>query len=113
MDLINYPLHLSSSELDYELNIRGIFSLVNNRIKTATLRELLHKENKGTLIAPKRSDGFDTHSEISTCDHIYREVDSMAEDAIHVGNRSETLRCLSRFFHLQTRLERLFQQTQF
>lgn len=107
MDLNNYPLHLTSSELDYELNIRGVFNLVNNRLKTAALRELLHKEQNGLLDVPKRSDCFDTQSEISTCGHIYKELVSTAEEAIHLGNRSETLRCMSRFLHLQTRLERI------
>lgn len=107
MDLINYPLHLTSSELDYELQIRGVHNISNNRLKTAALRELLHKEHKGIEIAPKHSTGFETHSEITTCANLYHDLAITTEEALNSGNRLETLRCISRFLHLQSRLERL------
>lgn len=107
MDLNNYPLHLTSSELDHELNIRGLFNLTNNRVKTASLRELMLKESVGKELAPKRDLSKNIEAELSTCNDIFENVAALAKKSIETNNRGELLRCISRFIHVQSRLERL------
>lgn len=41
------PIHLSTHELEYELNIRGVFNLSSRRLKTSSLSEFLKKESIG------------------------------------------------------------------
>lgn len=57
MDLHNYPLNLFSAELEHELNIRGLFNISNNRIKTASLRDLMLKESLGIELPLTKYDG--------------------------------------------------------
>lgn len=107
MDLNNYPLHLTSSELDYELHIRGINNITNNRAKTAALRERMNKEQSGVVSIPKSIEGADFNSEFTRCRALYAGLSSTVEEAVKHKNRPELLRSISRFLHLQSRLERL------
>lgn len=107
MDLENYPLHLTTSELDYELLIRGIFNVTNTRIKTGTLRELMKREKAGTEEAPKSSDVCDVLSEIKKCSESFEDVATKAEESVSSQTHMELPRCISRLYHLQARLERL------
>lgn len=107
MDLVNYAIHLMPAELDYELNIRGVFGLTNNRIKTTKLRELMQREDSGLLTAPKSSSDFTVESEILTCSKIFQDVLALADESTRLHKRYESLQCISRFLHIQSRLERL------
>lgn len=100
------PIHLTTHELEYELNIRGIFNLSNRRLKTSSLRESLEKEKLGLSKNPTDIEGlFKSVDEIKTCSAIYLEVIERAEDT----NCSElTLNeCRSRLTHLNFRLSRI------
>lgn len=107
MDLNEYPLHLTSTELDHELVIRGIGKLANNRIKTATLRDLLRMEEAGSREKPLWNGDFDECAEIVTCRHIVDDITAKAEEAADSHSLAELARCKSRLMHVQGRLERL------
>lgn len=107
MDLVNYPLHLTPDELEYELSIRGVHNLSTNRLKTTALRELLLKEQTGIETAPKRSDAYNADSEILTAKTIYEEIADNAESALKSKHYLDLPRCVSRLFHLQARLNRI------
>lgn len=107
MDLINYPLHLTSNELDYELNIRGISNVSNNRVKTSTLRKQLNDEEKGLLEAPKSSELFDANAEFFQCRDSFDDILEKYEQAIGSKLFAEIPRCISRLWHVQMRLERI------
>lgn len=107
MDISNYPLHLTPAELEYELNIRGMFNYATNRLKSLALRERLAKESAGTSIPPKRSDFYAPDEEFRTCEEIIKNILSDAEVSIKSGSTNYTARCSSRLFHVQARLERI------
>lgn len=107
MDISNYPSHLTPAELDYELNIRGMFNYATNRLKTLALRERLIKESTGTLTPPKRSDFYNPEDEFHSCEEIIKKVLIDAEGAISTGCIGYVGRCTSRLLHVQARLERI------
>lgn len=104
MDLTNYAMHLTTSELEYELNIRGIFNLSTQRLRTSALREQLSKENAGLQVAPKRSDIFKAVDELKQCKLIFENI---TESLINSKNHYELSRCVSRLYHIESRLERI------
>lgn len=104
MDFAGFPLHLTSSELDYELRIRGVQNLANNREKTAALRDLLRKEKSGQLQKPTGNGDVDVHAELVVCQAIYNDVANKAEEACESRNTAELVRCESRLLHVQQRL---------
>lgn len=92
------PLHLQSGELEYELALRGVFNVGNNRLRTAALREILTNESLGRAVAPTRSDGIaGAKDEIQNCEEIFRNI------LARIGQRE----CMSRLIHLKNRLIRV------
>lgn len=96
MDLINYPLHLTSNELEYELNIRGISNVTNSRVETSTLRKHSDEEEKGLSEAPKTSEAFDVSAEFFQCKDSFDDIIEKYEQAISSKLFAEVLRCISR-----------------
>lgn len=106
MDVSNYPIHLTTAELEYELSIRGAPDLPTHRLKSVALKEFLVKEQSGTAEAPKRCNR-NTDDEIRLCSAIYDDAVTKADEAIQSGSLAELPRCVSRLIHVQSRLERL------
>lgn len=106
MDINNYPIHLTTAELEYELSIRGSPDLPTHRLKTVALKEFLVKEHNGLAEAPKRCN-HNTDNEIKLCSAIFEDAVNKAEEAIQSGTSAELPRCASRLIHVQSRLERL------
>lgn len=104
MDLSNYAIHLTAAELEYELNIRGIFNLSTQRLRTTALRDQMNKENSGILSAPKRSEGLNVVEEVSKCKSIFENI---TECLISSNREYELPRCVSRLYHLESRLDRI------
>lgn len=100
------PLHRKSDELNYELAIRRIFNVENQRIKTSKLRELLKSEREGTSVAPASSLLLHTASEeMDICQLIYKDIIEVVEQG---DCTDETLKgCASRLRHLGNRINRI------
>lgn len=107
MDLDSYALHLTTGELDYELELRGVVGLTNRRVKTAALLECMRAEERDEECAPKNSGALDVRNEIGVCTDVYRDVMTKADEAIASQQPAELARCTSRLYHVQMRLERV------
>lgn len=46
-------------------------------------------------------------TELNKCNDIFGNVAAIAKEALEKNNHGELLRCVSRFIHIQSRLERL------
>lgn len=104
----DYPLHLRPDELQYELEIRGVYNLRNQRLRTVALRELLKKEELGNETGPKRSSHvYSSSDEIQRCSKIYADVIKIADRAIKENRMLEISESSHRFHHLMFRLERI------
>lgn len=105
------PLHLKSDELNYELAIRGIFNVENQRLKTSKLRILLKSEREGTSVAPVDSSAtFSTANEITICQQIYKDIINIVEQGN--GTEPNLNACASRLRHLGYRINRIRPQTE-
>lgn len=109
--LNDYPLKLKPDELDYELQIRGIFNLGNPRLKTSTLRDFLKKESSGEISAPKIIMITNTQSEINICLDIYDDITKASKQASRDNNILEYDTCFHRLRHVMSRLERIVPST--
>lgn len=100
------PIHLRSDELEYELGLRGIFNLANNRARTAALREILIHESLGRSVIPNRSDGLvSSGDEIKNCEAIFRNISEiLGSSTLAEAGQKE---CMSRLIHLKNRLIRI------
>lgn len=100
------PLHLRPDELTYELLVRGVHNLGNQRQKTLALRGLLEKERSGVEKAPEDSSNvYPAEIEIQNCNDLYNNIIGVAEaDENSVVGLSE---CVSRLRHLGGRLNRI------
>lgn len=99
------PIHLSPEELDYELDIRGVYNLSNSRQKTTCLREFLKREERGeTTITRSRSDSSNPTLELTRCGEILESIiTSMQEKDFCAKSRHD---CLSRLIHVINRIKR-------
>lgn len=104
---------MNDDELDYELAIRGIYNLSNQRIKTSKLREFLNKEISGFASAPKSSSATSEPSnEIKICLDKYNKIIRSSEIAINVNNTFKLNKSYSRLHHLMARTERISPDSQ-
>lgn len=96
------PIHLRPAELDYELDIRGVYNLSTTRQKTTCLREYLRREEMGErTISAARVEQFNPETELSTCSNILDGIliimqDSNFEAAVRQDCRSRLLHVISR-----------------
>lgn len=99
------PIHLLPLELDYELEIRGVFNLSTGRQKTTCLREFLKREEEGErTISQERLDKLNSTEEIIACGQSLENVTSiMQEEGFEVSLRHD---CSSRLIHLISRIKR-------
>lgn len=99
------PIHLTTEEQDYELNIRGVFNLSTARQKTTWIREFLKKEMDGErTVSQSRVEQLNPISELSRCTSILEEIISVMET--EGVNLSERLDCRSRLIHVIDRIKR-------
>lgn len=102
------PVHLRPSEMEYELQIRGISGLSNARTRTKTIRELLKKEALGIESNPIDSSGaYPVEQELRECERILRTINQTIDtvsvnDSVLLWNEAE-----HRLLHLKGRLKRI------
>lgn len=100
------PIHLLSEELDYELDIRGVNNLSNQRQKTTCLREYLRKEAMGeSSLVRMRVEGLDTTTELAQCGLILQNI--IAEMHNRNFDPKQRLDCKSRLIHVTDRVKRV------
>ena len=100
------PLHLKKDEIEYELNVRGIFNLSNQRTRTSALREALLRKRAGIESEPTDSSRlFLSSYEIENCSNIYANIVAIAESA--ETGKLGLKECSSRLLHLKGRLGRV------
>lgn len=99
------PIHLLPDELDYELDIRGVFNLSSTRQKTQCLREFLVKEASGVKEFSEASlKQLNPTAELATCGRICEEVLTiMLADKFEHSTRQD---CRSRLLHVLARIKR-------
>lgn len=99
------PIHLLPEELNYELDIRGVFNLSTSRQKTTCLREFLRREEEGEhTISRARLEQSNSTSELVACGKTLENVMSiMQEESFDVSLRQD---CNSRLIHLISRIKR-------
>lgn len=100
------PIHLLTSELDYELDIRGIYNLGTARQKTNCLREFMTREANGERTISRSSvSQLDVSNEISVCSNILGDISDIMQQASFVA--SARLDCRSRLLHIVERIKRI------
>lgn len=99
------PIHLQPSELDYEVELRGVFNLSTSRQKTQCLREFLRREQEGErTISAERMELLNPKAEIAICDSIFSNI--MAKMLSPELGSSVMSECRSRLIHIVNRLKR-------
>lgn len=107
MDL-DYAITLRPEELEYELELRGIFNLPNVRARTAALRDILNNEEAGVSIPPKSSAHLrSADEELIICTELFHDVINVAETAIANNQPLGVCESSQRLHHLMMRLERV------
>lgn len=99
------PIHLLPDELDYELDIRGVFNLATTRQKTTCLREFLNRENRGErTVLDNRIDKLIPQIELSKCGYILENIiKTMQSRSFEAKHRND---CRSRLVHVIQRIKR-------
>lgn len=104
---------LLSSEVDYELAIRGVIGISSGRQRIMALKECLKREAEGSEIGPTSSGHvFTAEEEIGACvrilENLIETVQTIGKDVWVLGNGELE----SRFIHLEKRLNRIEPQTE-
>lgn len=100
------PVHLSTHELDYELEIRGVYNLSTARQKTQCLREFLIREVSGeSTISRSSLNSLNVTSELSTCSKILNDINEIMQQSGFKA--SSRLDCRSRLLHIIERIKRI------
>lgn len=99
------PVHLLPAELDYELDIRGVYNLGTSRQKTTCLREFLKREEQGERnITAARLEKLNATNELTICSNILEEISSiMDQEGFEASSRND---CRSRLLHIISRIKR-------
>lgn len=107
------PIHLRLEEIDYELNIRGIFDTNSTiRVKTAALRDFLKDELMGICLPPDdSSDVFLPTEEIYSCIEILESIEETLESDDQNRNCLFINESHHRLQHLQDRIKRIKKTT--
>lgn len=101
------PTYLRPEEVEYELNIRGVYGLTSHRKKTGALRTLLDREAAGMVCAPADSSSlYPSMAEMATCRRICGELNSLAEVAFEKENVNDFAEISNRLRHVRGRLAR-------
>lgn len=99
------PIHLLPEELDYELDIRGVFNLSNSRQKTTCLREFLKREESGeTTITRNRSELTNSTMELNRCGETLDSIIAAMQESNFCAK--SRLDCRSRLIHVIDRIKR-------
>lgn len=102
------PNHLSSEQLSYELELRGLTNINNRRSMVAALREFLQDEMKRVNSAPKFSSHiFPPREEIKECINIFNTM--TPEDWLSRGKDDLAIMevAKSKLIHLRDRVKRI------
>lgn len=100
------PIHLMSSEIEYELMIRGALNRGTARQKTNWLRELMLRESEGEeMVSLSVIDSLDFDSELSVCRDILENISETLRQADF--NPLTRTDCRSRLLHIISRLKRI------
>lgn len=102
------PTDLSNEELDYELMVRNVYTQLNEniRVKRKQLREMVTKENAGTVPIPSGDNSpYPPAGDLSKCEEIMRTIrEGLNERPLD----KQTARSLmSHGIHVQNRLLRI------
>lgn len=102
------PIHLKTSELGYELRIRGIIGLSNIRTGTRTLHDILKKEALGIEVNPVDSSAaFAFGSELIECGRIVKTINETIDIAKDNCGSILWTEAEHRILHLKGRLKRI------
>lgn len=102
------PIHLRPDELAYELDIRRVFGLSSQRLKTAKLREILKREAEGIEREP--SDGaefYNSDYELNICQQNIIQLNEIVLDAIKLKKQLVLTESEHRLRHYLHRLRRI------
>lgn len=106
------PIHLRPDELAYELDVRSIFGLTSQRLKTAKLREILKREETGIEVCPRHSSNmFSPDDELEICENNVCQLKGIIQDAIHNGKSLIIVESEHRLLHYRDRLRRITSTT--
>lgn len=99
------PVHLLPEELDYELDIRGVYNLSTARQKTSCLREFMRREGNGErTISIARICQINPTVELAYCERAVRGIfDDMMQPGFDPLARGDVR---SRLLHLIARVKR-------
>lgn len=99
------PIHLLPEELDYELDIRGVYNLSTSRQKTTCLREFLKREEGGErTISDSRLEKLSSKIELARCALILENIAAaMQAEGFDAASRID---CQSRLLHVIQRVKR-------
>lgn len=99
------PLHLQTEELDYELNLRGVFNLSTVRQKSQCLREFLKRETAGeNTISRSCAQQLNPTIELTFCANTVSDVCRVL-DMSGLGD-AVLPQCRSRLIHAIDRVKR-------
>lgn len=102
------PIHLRPSELDYELAIRNISGLSNQRTKTSAIRDYLKKEALGVCPNPTNSSHVaSVEVELIECRRIIISIDGVITQYDEAHNMLLAAEAENRIIHLKGRLKRI------
>lgn len=99
-------LHLSSSELDYELLLRKAPEATsrNKREKTGRLRTLLQQEMRSMAVPVSADHVMDQAEHLTLCNNMLVTLRERCKDALEEENANELAICRSKLLHYRGRL---------
>lgn len=107
------PIHLRPSELEYELAIRNIIGLSNQRIKTSTIREYLRREAMGIETSPNDSGQvYASADELVECAKVSSSINAIIVQNEEPRSSLVHTEAEHRIIHLKGRLKRINAKTE-
>lgn len=99
-------LHLSSSELEYELLLRNAPEAAsrNRREKTGRLRALLQQETRSMAVPVSADHVIDQAEHLTLCNNMLVSLRERCKDALEEENANELAVCRSKLLHYRGRL---------
>lgn len=100
------PIHLENEELDYEMNLRGVYNLSTARQKTHCLKEFLKREEMGeSVVKARHSDSLNPTIELARCVASLNSVAAVMQQPDFGEFYAPP--CRSRLMHIMARSRRI------